>query len=60
MSREKPTLRASEDGWEVHIPGQETPFRVVSWNPPHLVLGRGDSVRRFFVTGKEDSPRRLP
>ncbi|MFQ5655644.1 MAG: acetyl-CoA carboxylase biotin carboxyl carrier protein subunit [Planctomycetota bacterium] len=34
---------------ELRVPGDDTPWRILSWSPPRLLLGRGEEVRAFFL-----------
>jgi biotin carboxyl carrier protein len=48
------TFSRGNPGAEIVVPGEEVPFRILSWNPPRLILARGDEVRAFFVAPAKD------
>ena len=51
---DQPVIKGDGDTWTVEVPGDATPYRVLTWVPPHLVLARGREVRHFFVAPSRD------
>lgn len=49
-----PKIELVDEQWQVTLPGQDEPYRVVSWQPPRLLLSRGHEVRTFFLAANAD------
>ena len=54
MDEARPGLRPGEHGDEIVIPGEDEPFRILSWVPPRLILAHGEEVRSFFLAAGQD------
>lgn len=46
-------VRAADGTVEVQLGDDSPAFRVLAWNPPVMLLGRGEETRRFFVARGE-------
>lgn len=54
MTTPTPKISRKDGTTWIDLEDGAAPFRVVSWNPPRLLLARGDEVRSFFAAPTAD------